>query len=443
MDNNLYAIDGLEIDFDSDVIKHIQEHGTIPAGFFDEEDEDVNTSTTDQTSDPQAGTSSEEHSDEEEGGDEEEEYENDDDDDEENDDEEYEETDVEDDDTEHTQQQSDGDDDNDTDVEDDNGDDVSDDDAVDEQAPSEADELHALILGGTIKANGAEHRVASKEEAVQLIQKGMNYEFKMNKLKPVLRQAEALKNNNITDEELNALIAIRNGDTNALNQLIKARNIDVFSLDESTEQTAIPQYVPTNAQFEHSQRLSDALQYVKDNQAYDVLQNEIGSRWSEEAIVKLNNHPSEYYTMVELHKSGDLLPILQLAKANKHRFPMEWTEVDGYAYVRDQYLAQKQQTNPTTPQLGGSNTATPATPQQSTAPAQQQAQQTQPTKKVNKARKREVGRRRVELAGTKSAGGSKSKGTPLPTNINDIDWEQFSQLSEAEQKEIERILGID
>lgn len=427
------SIDGLEIDFDSPIIQHIQEHGALPPDYnLEDEEEDsdevLDSSDNDSNIDDETDdTSTSEEDEEEQDDDQESDYES--------DDEESEDTQEYEDDEDHESDEQDDEsesEDEDTEDEEDNEHDADDQDTA--TVNSAATELYDLLLGSPIKANGTEHRITSKEEALKFIQKGMNYELKMNRLKPVMRQAQALKDNSVSDAELNMLIAIRNGNKTAINHLLKAHNIDPFTLEEAddTQAQSIPTAVPSAAQYEHQQRLTEAYQYAVDNGVVDIINQTIGATWSEEAINMLNSNPAEYYTIVDLIKSGDFHAIYNKSIEIRHRAPAEWTDAGCYAYVRDEYMKQK-------------NAQQPVSPDASTATSvKTQPKQGTPKVKTTK-RTTEIKRRRVDLAGTKGASSgasSKKKAVALPDNLDEIDWEGFSQLSEKEQKEIERLLDL-
>jgi len=125
---------------------------------------------------------------------------------------------------------TDGDDD---DSDSDTGDDTSDadddtsesDDTVDYQA-----EYEKVLAPFT--ANGKQIKVDNVEDAIQLMQKGANYNKKMSGLKPVMALVKMLEKNNLADEgKLGFLIDVSKNDPTAIAKLLKDNEINPLEMD--------------------------------------------------------------------------------------------------------------------------------------------------------------------------------------------------------------------
>lgn len=102
------------------------------------------------------------------------------------------------------------------------------------------------------KANGQEFSVKSPEESIKLMQKGLNYTKKMKALAADRKLAETFKAANITTpEEIGFIIDLKNGNKEAIKQLLKQHKIDPndlidYSIDDSSEDSSNNKaYTPT------------------------------------------------------------------------------------------------------------------------------------------------------------------------------------------------------
>lgn len=95
----------------------------------------------------------------------------------------------------------------------------------------------------TTKANGQAFAPRSAEEAVKLIQMGANYTKKMQALAPHRKMIQMLEKANIgSEQQLNYMIDLMNGNPNAIKKLLADSKIDPLDLDlENSDK-----YVPTN-----------------------------------------------------------------------------------------------------------------------------------------------------------------------------------------------------
>lgn len=92
-------------------------------------------------------------------------------------------------------------------------------------------------------ANGKTIQLKSPEEAVQLMQQGANYTRKMQAIAPHRKVLTMLENNNLLNEDkLSFFIDLENGNPEAIQKLLKDKNIDVMNVDTESE----PKYVAGN-----------------------------------------------------------------------------------------------------------------------------------------------------------------------------------------------------
>lgn len=89
-----------------------------------------------------------------------------------------------------------------------------------------------------IKANGKTIELRTPEEAIQLMQQGANYTQKMQAIAPHRKVLTMLQNNSLLDEDkLSFLIDLEKGNPEAIQKLLKDKNVDVLALDTESEPT--------------------------------------------------------------------------------------------------------------------------------------------------------------------------------------------------------------
>lgn len=88
------------------------------------------------------------------------------------------------------------------------------------------------------QANGKTFTPQSPEEVIQLMQQGANYTRKMQAIAPHRKMLTMLQNNGLLDEDkLAFLIDLEKGNPEAVQKLLKDKNVDVLSIDTESEPT--------------------------------------------------------------------------------------------------------------------------------------------------------------------------------------------------------------
>lgn len=102
-----------------------------------------------------------------------------------------------------------------------------------EPAGPTAEEQLAKLLS-TFKASGRDFKVNSVDEAIQLMQKGVNYHDKMHGLKPVMGIARMLEREGLLDEgKLSYLIDLHKKKPEAIAKLVKESGVDTLEVDDN------------------------------------------------------------------------------------------------------------------------------------------------------------------------------------------------------------------
>jgi hypothetical protein len=137
-------------------------------------------------------------------------------------------------------------------------------------------ETHEKIFA-PFKANGRDFQVQNVDEAVSLMQMGVNYNKKMAALKPNLRLMKMLENNGLLDEsKLNFLIDLDKKDPDAITKLLKEGNIDPLGLDIEK----VSSYTPKSyAADEREIAFDEVVEKIKETPTYSRTLSIVAEEW--------------------------------------------------------------------------------------------------------------------------------------------------------------------
>lgn len=129
------------------------------------------------------------------------------------------------------------------------------------------------------KANGKEITPRSIDDVVSLMQMGANYSKKMAAIKDVKRIAQTLDNAGIKEDDLNFLIDLHKGDSEAIKQLVKKHNIDPIEMDmDSISYNPKSHMVSSNAV-----DMNDAIDELKDSPHFNRMTDVLFKEWDVES----------------------------------------------------------------------------------------------------------------------------------------------------------------
>jgi hypothetical protein len=152
-----------------------------------------------------------------------------------------------------------------------------------------------------IKANGKMFQPRDAQEAIRLMQMGVDYTRKMQHLAPVRRQVQMLRQANLLgDEKLNYLIDLANGSPEAIKKLLKDHKIDPLDMDMESE----PKYTPSNHSVSNEEML---VQSVVDDlrstpEGTETLK--LFETWDQASLQELWKDPSLMTTLNEQRQNG-------------------------------------------------------------------------------------------------------------------------------------------
>ncbi len=152
------------------------------------------------------------------------------------------------------------------------------------------------------KADGKDFTVRNPEDAIRLMQQGVNYSRRMQEIKPMKQLNRMLTDQELNDpNKLNFLIDLSKGDKSAITQLLKSHNIDPMDLDiekDSGYQANNYQGNPQDNEFR------DALDVALTSPEGQALVTDIQRNWDSKSKASLREDPSIIGNLQELKASG-------------------------------------------------------------------------------------------------------------------------------------------
>lgn len=211
--------------------------------------------------------------------------------------------------------------------------------------------LYEKLIGTPIKANGKEITVDTPEDAVRLMQMGMNYSKKMEQLKPVQKVIAMLENNDMLDEsKLSYAIDLLNKNPQAISKLIADSELNTFDLDEEEGK----KYKPTNHSVsEQDLALDNALKEISDTPTYARTVTVLGKEWDSASRDIVKNNPAVIGLINEHIASGIFDAVQQEVEKRKMlgSLPQGISDIEAYKFVGDAlYANQPAQSAPVTGQ---------------------------------------------------------------------------------------------
>jgi len=158
-------------------------------------------------------------------------------------------------------------------------------------------------VSAPFKADGREVTVKSPEDAIRLMQMGVNYSRRMEEMKPLRAQDQMLKDNGLNDAaKLNFLIDLSKGNPEAIIQLLLDHKIDPIDID--TTDTKTP-YKATNYEGDPKDiAFDDAIKTTMSSDGGRELIADINKEWDPVSIEALRDQPTIFQNILAQKSSG-------------------------------------------------------------------------------------------------------------------------------------------
>lgn len=190
---------------------------------------------------------------------------------------------------------------------------------------------------GEFKANGTTMQLTNAEDIVRAMQMGMNYQKKMQSIKPHLRTLKTLEQHNLLGEDkIKFAIDLLRHDPSAISQLLKESNVDTYDLPDVEEN---PYQSSTTLVDEHQLKFNDTIEELGGySHGKDILNQVQG--WDDKSTTELYEKPHLLLTLAEQAEIGlyqDTMSIIARDRA-LGKIPDTMTDIDAYDYVASTLL---------------------------------------------------------------------------------------------------------
>lgn len=163
-------------------------------------------------------------------------------------------------------------------------------------------------LTAPFKASGREMQVKTVDEAIQLMQMGVDYYKKIRTLKPNLRYIKMLENHQLLDEEkLSYLIDLSQNNVAAINKLLRDSNVDPLELDPDSDNTYTPSPLAVD---DREIELDLVMEEIKESPSFAQTLNVVSKQWDTASKREIAETP-QILKIIDSHISSGIFDVVQ------------------------------------------------------------------------------------------------------------------------------------
>lgn len=221
------------------------------------------------------------------------------------------------------------------------------------EKPSDAIDYRAAyerLIETPIKADGKDIKLKSVDEAIQLIQMGVNYNKKMAELKPHRKLLKTLENNQLLNEnDINFLVDLKNKKPEAIAKLLADAEINPLDIDVDVSKDYVPS---SHSVSDQELNLDEIISELSSSKYYSRVATVVGKQWDEQSKKTIYGEPEILRTlhghMIPDDKGNTLYDYVSSEVERRrilNQIPKNMSDYDAYISVgNDLYeQAQKQQ----------------------------------------------------------------------------------------------------
>lgn len=223
-------------------------------------------------------------------------------------------------------------------------------------------------LTAPFKANGSDLKIDNVDEAITLMQKGANYNAKMQALKPNLKIMKALdKAGLLNEDKINHLIDLARHDKNAITKLLADSKINPLDIDTEDAKD----YVPGNhGVTDLEMRFNDVLAEIATTPTYDRTIKVISSEFDPKSKALLSESPDKI-AVINNHMSTGLYDVVKREVTKQRllgKISDSLSELEAYEHVGSmlyesgaltEYFGEKESQKPNQQQKTGTTNKPP------------------------------------------------------------------------------------
>ena len=230
------------------------------------------------------------------------------------------------------------------------------------------------IVTAPFKANGVEMQITDPNEAIALMQKGLNYTAKMQSLAEPRRLHKMLSDAGVAEEsKLAYLIDLHNKRPEAIAKLVRDSGVDLYQIDEDK----VNQYSPvSSAPSSNAIVLEDAVAEAQATPEGQRAVQIVGSVWDEDSCRAVGANPQLLKDLTNHIRTGVFDKINQVVQVERAKGNLQQlTDIDAFWQVGN-YMHEQGMLNPT---QGNTATGVPTnTPKPTDKAAEERRQQAAP-----------------------------------------------------------------
>lgn len=152
------------------------------------------------------------------------------------------------------------------------------------------------------KADGRDIQIRSAEDAIRLMQQGVNYSRRMQELKPMKALNRMLTDHGLANEsKISFLIDVSKGDKAAIAKLLKDHKVDPMDLDTSGE---VRYQAKSYSGSPEENAFRDALDSAMASTDGQALVSEIHNNWDDASKQQLQKNPAVLGNLTEMKRTG-------------------------------------------------------------------------------------------------------------------------------------------
>lgn len=152
------------------------------------------------------------------------------------------------------------------------------------------------------KADGRDVKVRTAEDAIRLMQMGVNYNRRMQEMKPLKAQDAMLKQHGLDDpQKLSYLIDLSQGKPDAIQKLLKEKGIDPLDIDTSKDSNyKATNYSPDTKDLDFQEAIQTTLAAPH---GQDLI-NDVNAMWDDSSKEALRDQPQIFNNLLAQMDSG-------------------------------------------------------------------------------------------------------------------------------------------
>lgn len=164
----------------------------------------------------------------------------------------------------------------------------------------------------TLKVKGKEVEVKTAEEAVRLMQQGLDYSNKSAQLKKHKRIIQTLERNNVDNAKLNLALEVLQGKPEAIAKLVQQHNLQEHNFFEET------QYQPNDHLVsENEVAVREAFEEIQTSPHYQSVVDVVSTKWDDRSANEFVKNPQYILALEEQMSNGTYDKVVALMERER------------------------------------------------------------------------------------------------------------------------------